>query len=773
MIPRVVLLLFLAPVLGGVLAAGSEVAPVGEATGALVPRRQLLQTTPTPADCAASVRNCVACRYMFYRGTVTKAVCLRCETGYVVKASGRSCWCAPGYFRDDSGLCQPCENNNYCTGAKSTQLSAMRTTCGTFKTTTTLYAKSERECVVLPGYAWAMGDGATPCPVGSYNPGYNTRKCVACPGSLTTMGEGSTAPQACQAPAGAFYLRGKAVACAKGTYKDKIGNVDCTPCPVGWTTPSDSATLTQPSDCSFVLPGYYAPPGMISNLGTTPAVPCPVDTYRPSDAPYTFAEDAAGLSCTPCPAALRTLAEGSTAAWQCLAPPGYGVSPSNRSASVCPQGTYNSGWNMEACTACGNGTITTDGPGATRQDDCKVPAGHGTTRLAGGTLSAAPCPAGTYGRDTDTYGLVDVECTKCLQYTTTASVGATAGSQCLTLGGYGWYNGAIVECDYAYYSGGNSQDPCTYCGEGYNTSTGPTSTVAASGATSADACLISAGWTADGYGGVKPCMQGYYKALLGNSSCVKCPAGTTTTLTFAPTQVSDCDACRPGFGADEVDLSAPACALCPSGTYSFGYVSGGLGCMPCTAPDGYAGVMVSRRGISNPDECYPEFMTDAAFSSLLRYNHIRMDPTVMTVTLNVTAADCEAACHAAAGCQYFVYTEAAGGGSSKCSLRDLGAAAADVSDNTKGHILFQISPSVYVAYAADPTDWASAGVDLASYPTREAAFADCDTIAACVGVKASGGAWKTFGGSLLPDTTAKVRVNGDAINPWLPTPSAS
>ena len=33
--------------------------------------------------------NCKACRYQFFRGTITKAICTQCDTGYVVKAAGR------------------------------------------------------------------------------------------------------------------------------------------------------------------------------------------------------------------------------------------------------------------------------------------------------------------------------------------------------------------------------------------------------------------------------------------------------------------------------------------------------------------------------------------------------------------------------------------------------------------------------------------------------------------------------------------------------------
>jgi ferredoxin-like protein FixX len=335
---------------------------------------------------------------------------------------------------------------------------------------------------------------------------------------------------------------------------------------------------------------------MAGTLGTVPAVPCPQDTYRSQEAQYTLLQDAIGLNCTACPFLMKTLAGGATQQYQCLVPPGHGIGADNATAAPCATGTYNPGWNLQPCVPCGAGNLTTDGPGATSADDCKVPAGYGTSRSMSGVLAAAPCPAGTYGRSTDTYGLVDVECTKCLEYTTTAAVGSTTGAQCLTLSGYGWDNGQITECDYGYYSSGNSQDPCSYCGEGYNTSTGPSGTTPVTGASSNASCVIAAGWTADGSGGVKPCMQGTYKSLLGSSACVTCPNGTTTTITFAPARLSDCDACRPGYGVSgSIDLSAPACTACPSGTYSFGYVSGGSTCQPCPAPDGYTGLMVSRK----------------------------------------------------------------------------------------------------------------------------------------------------------------------------------
>jgi hypothetical protein len=63
--------------------ASLEVSADGDQQG-----RQLLQDG---TDCDRSIKNCATCRYQFYRATVTLAICLTCQPGYVVKASGRGC----------------------------------------------------------------------------------------------------------------------------------------------------------------------------------------------------------------------------------------------------------------------------------------------------------------------------------------------------------------------------------------------------------------------------------------------------------------------------------------------------------------------------------------------------------------------------------------------------------------------------------------------------------------------------------------------------------
>ena len=65
-------LALLAALCGAALASRELVTPAP--TG-----RELLQSAN---DCARSVPNCNQCRFQFFRGTVTRAICTRCETGY-------------------------------------------------------------------------------------------------------------------------------------------------------------------------------------------------------------------------------------------------------------------------------------------------------------------------------------------------------------------------------------------------------------------------------------------------------------------------------------------------------------------------------------------------------------------------------------------------------------------------------------------------------------------------------------------------------------------
>ncbi|KAI8467373.1 MAG: hypothetical protein J3K34DRAFT_523771 [Monoraphidium minutum] len=777
----------------GLAAPGA--APPGGADGPA--GRQLLQASPNATDCDRSVKNCVACRYQFYRGTITKAICTRCAIGYNVKASGRACYCAPGFYtRNDTAVsgdvgftCDACGPNAYCPGAMITpESSASRAECGAFKVTTTLYGRSDRECVVSPGHGWGPGDSSAPCAQGWYNPGFNTRKCTKCPGSLTTLGGNSNSSQDCVAPAGHYYLRGKAVACAQGTYKADIANTDCDECPEGFTTQPGRTAQTSAGACTYILPGFEVKAsGSAGDAGVRTATECPDSTYRTGFADWANASYAA-VVCTACPPGMLTLPNvtKSTSADACLAPPGYGWLAAGGgggagNASLCAAGSYNPGWNREPCVACGGGSITTDGPGSTSADDCYTPAGHGTRRDVTGALEGAACPADTYGRANHTYGLVDVECTKCLEHTSTTGEGSTAAAECLTVAGYGYEDGQVLQCDYGYWSAGGTQNPCTYCGALYNTTADGATDAAAGrlGADSADDCKPDFGFTNDTAAGLKPCIRGTYKDTLGWAECTQCPNATTTTIVFAAGELSDCDACRPGFGSNtSINLEAPLCTICASGTYSPGFVSGGAACTACPKPSGYTGNMVSRRGVWTPEECVGEFSSDASMQNFMPWDVIPM--TTLEVSNDDTVEDCHAACEGSPRCQYYEFYDYPDPGA-RCFLRlaDADIGKVEIVEDGPGagsYVLFEIDAARYVVYAAkSQADADSIGNTLATnFTSRASALAECDSSAACVGATFSAATlWRTFGAALWEGAVGRVRAVGETINSWVPEPSAA
>ena len=196
-----------------------------------------------------------------------------------------------------------------------------------------------------------------------------------------------------------------------------IANADCDRCPTGVTTTNGTfgALLVSPANCSILMPGFEISAN--ATLGTTNATECGVDTYRAAEA--TIIASNASIPCTPCGNGLVTLPNvtGAISPDACLAPPGYGWSNNSNNtagmATVCPRGSFNPGYNREGCTVCGNGTISTAAAGATSPDDCYTPAGNGNFYdEATGLLTGYICPRNTYGTANNTYGQVDVQCTK-------------------------------------------------------------------------------------------------------------------------------------------------------------------------------------------------------------------------------------------------------------------------------------------------------------------------------------------------------------------------
>lgn len=166
----------------------------------------------------------------------------------------------------------------------------------------------------------------------------------------------------------------------------------------------------------------------------------------------------------------------------------------------------------------------------------------------------------------------------------------------------------------------------------------------------------------------------------------QCPAGQSTSLAMAAISASQCDVCRPGFGANSTTgaIGDGGCSICNSGYYSPGYKAGGQNCGACPKPENYTGKMVSRSGAWSPEECVPEFPTDAtAARNAMAYDvipHADDDDVFALQPSIANAADCQAACAADAECQYFAFYKVIAprnAGDNKCFFRKVAGAALD------------------------------------------------------------------------------------------------
>ena len=337
--------------------------------------------------------------------------------------------------------------------------------------------------------------------------------------------------------------------------------------------------------------------------------------------------------------------------------------------------------------------------------------------------------------------------------------------------------------EYGSYSAGYHQAPCTSCGEGFNTTDQALpSKVAKQGASASENCAVDFGWSyvssSDTSKGLKPCTRGFFKDTLGGATCSQCPNGTTTTITIAAVAKSDCNACRAGFGSSSVNLAAPACGMCDSGTYSPGFIAGGAACLTCPTLEHFTGLMVTRPGAATSAECIGEFPTDAGtMENGLDWDYIKFPASSLTA---VTGADDEAACQATCAgeprCQYFEFRDYKAAGD-RCRYKLAAAPIAPVDITSTGnYVMFEVATRAYVVYTA--TDGAEAdgtGETMGSpYALLAAAKDACDAADACAGISysATSGSFRLFKGTLFDFTVGKVRAVGETINSWLPLPDA-
>uniref|UniRef100_A0A383W0C6 Apple domain-containing protein n=1 Tax=Tetradesmus obliquus TaxID=3088 RepID=A0A383W0C6_TETOB len=567
-----------------------------------------------------------------------------------------SCGCAPGYYLIKSASaweCRICDLDSYCPGG--TEFESQKKACPTGMVTRTLGSTGFTFCVNAPGYSytaprsgWFDPPSQTPCPINTFNPGYNRlATCTPCPPGLKTSGglggTGATPfAQAASIPTGytksfpaiatdattmatnqgqclvppGFYVTSsnKVVRCPKGEFRAGYAaagtsSSKCNRCPRGTTT--WGAASQDISYCDQILPGHYwkSASASVALQAADPSSEVVHLCDRGSYCPDKYPVDSASNPTTGriyCQGGLWTRIPGAKSAADCMVPPGYkyntvGGSLSQRKCSTSDGEFFNDwrAWNatgVDKCDECGSST----GALTIKSDDYEpVP----TFWVMGFSVPAT----------TDNLARTSRSC----------YIEAGEG-MVLDKGVY-----RKIQCKGRNYGVSNrtyglSQNPCKDCPLGMVTTAEVCSNsayTAPGGFFDPRACCVPKGFGFDGVE-AKLCARGTYNDGMEGPAdmCKPCPEGTTTkpnsALASDVDDITDCAWTRPGYGRVANDGWTPGTALakCAIGTYSVGEVPASADpapvCTPCSprttlvegaTNEGFCAVCPPGQGESNAE----------------------------------------------------------------------------------------------------------------------------------------------------------------------------
>lgn len=431
-----------------------------------------------------------------------------------------SCLCGLGY-EPDAQACTACDTEHY----KSHTGNATCTACPANTKAEEGGASALTDCLCTPGFEGPAGGACTACVEGKYKDVLSSiQDCVQCPTSATTAGTASTQYSDCLCMAGFTIKAGttrpplQCEACATGKYKTVLGEDACELCPANTNTAN-----TGSDDKSLCLcnPGY---------IGASPdaCTQCAAGSFK------------SGLgdgTCELCEPGTFSL----TAASSCTQCPAHSQSGEGAAACVCSAGYHRVDG---TCQACPVGTF-------------KAGAGDDSTLCL-------PCAEGTFSNAGST------ECTLCPENSVTGTTDPGDVSSCWCQAGYHYSSGACAPClPGSFKSTVSNTDGCTACpadsyepdqaAAGCNGCPGGSSTYTATGQTSVDACLCTAGYEPDG-DGCKQCAAGSY--CPGNDAKTACP--THASSPSGSDQVTDCY-CAAGYYF--TTASGAECKECPLDNY--------------------------------------------------------------------------------------------------------------------------------------------------------------------------------------------------------------
>ena len=463
-----------------------------------------------------------------------------------------------------AGACTGCDENGYCGNTGSCDVS--QTTCS---------SNLPQGCVCNAGFTSDGAEGCQACAAGTYKAGSGNEACTDCGAGKYSAASGATAC-VCNAGAGGCELTcapelpcarghtgpdGQCSICPPGTFKPSQGSAPCSSCPANSHSGRGSVSA---SNCTCDA-GF-------TKILTGNCTECGAGTYKIGRGDDT---------CTDCGAGKYSSATGATAEGTCVRCGGGKYSSvmgatSEATCILCAKGKFSAA-TVSTCLECGAGKfLATQGNDA--EADCVAcAAGKYSTNVGASSNSTCiPCSSGKYSTAVGAAG--ESVCEACPPHHDSPA-GSPAYTACKPLDG----RALVLMCISGYYGTAGDCTACPdnhYCPGGAQAVPCPTGASSSVGSSLVTNCTCGAGSylhieEAESYQNrsfitdlrCDPCELGKYSSVAATTSCIFCPAHSTTWTTSS-TSEADC-VCTPGYYRQV----SGSCGPCPNGTYSAGSTS--------------------------------------------------------------------------------------------------------------------------------------------------------------------------------------------------------
>ncbi|XP_067672504.1 uncharacterized protein [Haliotis asinina] len=516
------------------------------------------------------------------RDLVKILLSISCESGQAV-VNGKCVKCAPGtYYNAATKTCDLCPVGQYQPNEGQTGCVA----CGT-KTTELAGSANANDCKIscTTGHMFDYTNNKCfPCPIGFYQNMTGQFFCYPCSVEKTTRGTASISEAQCYVgctKGNQLAPNGTCQACPLGKYRSAV-MTQCEDCVSGLTTNStgaDDVSLCNVGDCQA---GFYR------NISQqTQCLKCPRGTYQDLKQQY---------SCKACGASpeYTTAGDGATSSAECrfVCPSGQQrfVDQNMDTCIPCPIGFYRNATLLpyDICASCGPGRSTPSNSSKSFSDcsilKCSIGQQPDSTNS-----QCVNCPLGTYQDQAN-----QPKCKECSGQTSTRQNGSQSSTQCEAYCNGGQEklaDGSCRTCPLGYYKDNSVYKfmSCQKCPTNFVTS--------APGADSMSNCSVyqcQAGYKIQG-NGCEACPVGYFQPEPYKTSCIKCPASTSTRQN-ATVNAIQCEAyCQSGF---EKDMTTGQCKPCQRGFFKANSDGVFNKCVMCAS-----NLITSSNGSTSAAEC--------------------------------------------------------------------------------------------------------------------------------------------------------------------------